>query len=115
MKSVKILGILGLLVMCSPSFARDAPVTHDRAGGTRTRNVDYTGPETGTVTRGTNYSTFDGRQGSKSDVIQRTEDGFARDTTRTTRHGETHTRSVDVSCDKDARKCVKQVEVGQQP
>jgi hypothetical protein len=202
-KSVKILGILGLLVMCSPSFARDAQrqrgaqaprtsqahtrtterqrtdtghtrtdtwtgangrtasrdavVTNDRAAGTRTRNVDYTGPnggtssvdsvrtktddgftrnstatnaqgqtaardltvsrhpETGTVTRETNYSTFDGRQGSKSDVIQRTEDGFSRDTARTTPDGETHTRSVDVSCDKDARKCVKQVEVGQQP
>jgi hypothetical protein len=28
--------------------------------------------------------------------------------------GETHTRAVDVSCDEDARKCVKQVEVGQQ-
>ena len=52
---------------------------------------------------------------SKPDVIQRTEDGFARDTTHTTPNGDTHTRSVDVSCDKDARKCVKQVEVGQQP
>ena len=174
MKSVKILGILGLLVMCSPSFARDAQrhrgaqapraaQPHTRTterqrtdtGHTRTdtwtgangrtasrdavrtktddgftRNTTATNaqgqaaerdltvsrnPETGTVTRETNYSTFDGRQGSKSDVIQRTEDGFTRDTARTTPTGETHTRSVDVSCEKNARKCVKQVEVGQQP
>jgi len=49
-------------------------------------------------------------------VIQRTEDGYTRDTTRTLPGGETHTRSVDVSCEKDAtRHCVKQVETGQQP
>jgi hypothetical protein len=134
---------------------REAVVNHDRTAGTRTRDVDYTGPnggtksvdgvrtktdegftrnttatnaqgqsaardlavsrdkETGTVTREANYSTFDGREGSKSDVIQRTEGGFSRDTARTLPNGDTHTRSVDVSCDKDAGKCVKQVEVGQ--
>lgn len=57
----------------------------------------------------------DGAEGAKSDVIQRTDGGFARDTTRTSPGGPTHTRSVDVSCDKDAGKCVKQVEVGQEP
>ena len=67
------------------------------------------------MNRQANYSTFDGREGSKSDVIQRTEDGYSRDTTRTTPNGDTHTRAVDVSCDKDAGKCVKQVDVGQQP
>ena len=132
-------------------------VTNDRDAGTRTRNVDYTGPnggttsvdsvrtrtddgftrattvtnpqgetatrdltvsrdkEAGSVTREANYTTFDGREGSMTDVIQRTEDGFTRDTTRTLPNGTTHTRAVDVSCDKDAAKCVKQVEVGKEP
>ncbi|HEY6124703.1 MAG TPA: hypothetical protein VIV63_08635, partial [Steroidobacteraceae bacterium] len=67
--------------------------------------------EAGTVTRESNYTTFDGREGSKSDVVQRTDDGYTRDTVRTMPSGETQTRAVDVSCDKDAGKCVKQVEV----
>ena len=83
------------------SARRDATVTNDREAGTRTRNVDYT--------------TADGREGSKSDVVQRTDDGYTRDTTRTLPNGTTQTRNVDVSCDKDAAKCVKQVEVGKQP
>jgi hypothetical protein len=48
-------------------------------------------------------------------VIQRTDDGFARDVTRTTADGATHTRFVDESCDKDAEKCVEQVEIGREP
>jgi hypothetical protein len=136
---------------------RDAVVTRDRESGTRTREVDYTGPngqtasadsvrsrtddgftrsttvtnpqgetatrdltvsrdqESGTISRESNYTTFDGREGSKSDVIQRTEDGFSRDTARTLPNGESHTRSVDVSCEKDVGKCVRQVEVDRQP
>jgi hypothetical protein len=71
--------------------------------------------EPGSVTREANYSIFAGRDRSKSRVIQRTEDGFSHDTTRTLAKGATHTRSVDVSCDNDVGKCVKQVEVGEQP
>jgi hypothetical protein len=48
-------------------------------------------------------------------VIQRTKDGFSRGTSRTQANDETHTRSVDVSCDNDVGKCVKQGEVGEQP
>ena len=125
--------------------SRNAVVTNDKEAGTRTRSVDSvatktddgftrsstaTNPqgetatrdltvsrdkEAGTTTRSANYTTFDGREGSRSDVIQRTDDGYTRDTTRTLPGGETHTRSVDVSCEKDAGKCVKQVETGQQP
>lgn len=69
--------------------------------------------KTGTVARESNYQTFDGGEGSKSGVIQCTEDGFARDSTRTQPDGETHTRAVEVSCEKDVGKCVKQVEVDQ--
>jgi len=78
------------------------------------RNAVATKTESG-YTRATNYSTADGRTGSKPDVIQRTEDGYSRNTTHTTPDGATHTRDVDVSCDKDAKKCVRQVDVGQQP
>jgi hypothetical protein len=35
--------------------------------------------------------------------------------TRTLPDGTTQTRNVEVSCDKDAARCVKQVEVGKQP
>ena len=80
---------------------RNATVTNDREAGTTTRSADYT--------------TFDGHEGSMSDVIQRTDDGFSRETTRTLPNGETHTRSVDASCDEDAGNCVKQVEVDKQP
>ena len=69
----------------------------------------------GSVTRESSYTTFDGREGSKSDTVQRTDGGYTRDTTRTLPNGTTQTRSVDLSCDKDAAKCVKQVETGKQP
>ena len=136
---------------------RQVEVTNDREAGTRTREVEYTGPngntasvdtvrtrtddgftrsttvtnpqgetatrdltvsrdrEAGTVTREANYTTFDGREGSMSDVIQRTDDGYTRDTTRSLPNGTTLTREVDVSCDKEARSCVKQVEVDKTP
>ena len=95
--------------------ARATTVTNAQ-GETATRDLTVTrDKKTDTVTRAANYSTFDGRNGARSDVIQRTDDGYSRDTTRTTPAGATHTRSVDVSCDKDAGKCIKQVETGQQP
>jgi len=85
-------------------------------GETATRDLAVSRDrETGTATRSANYTTFDGRSGSRSDVIQRTDDGYTRETVRTLPGGETHTRDVDVSCDKDAGKCVKQVETGRQP
>jgi hypothetical protein len=138
------------------SATRYAVVTDNEDAGTRTRNVDCTGPngkiasvdsvgaktadgftrstaatdtqdetatrdltvsrdkESGTIARTTDYPTFNGAQGSKSDVIQRTDEGFARETTRNLPNGETHTRGVDASCNGEG-KCVKQVEVDQQP
>jgi hypothetical protein len=55
------------------------------------------------------------REGPKSDVIQCTEDGFGCDPARTLPNFESHTRSVDGSCEKYAGKCIQQEEVGQQP
>jgi hypothetical protein len=92
-------------------FTRSTTVTNPQ-GETATRDLTVTrDKDAGTVTRDANYTTFDGRTGTKSDVVQRTDDGYTRNTTRTLPKGETHARDVDVSCDKDARKCVKQVEV----
>lgn len=92
-------------------FTRNSTITN-RDGETATRNSVVTrNPETGTRTRDTSFTTFDGREGSVSDVVQRTEDGYTRDTTRNLPNGEARTRSVDVSCDKAARKCVKEVDV----
>jgi hypothetical protein len=96
-------------------FTRATTITNPQ-GETAARDLTVSrDPEAGTVTREANYTTFDGREGAMSDVIQRTNDGFARDTARTLPNGTTHTRAVDVSCDKDAAKCVKQVEVGKEP
>lgn len=96
-------------------FTRSTTVTNPQ-GATASRDLTVSrNKDAGTVTRDANYTTFDGRQGSMSDVIQRTDDGYTRDTARTLPNGTTHTRDVDVSCDKDAAKCVKQVEVGKQP
>ena len=92
-------------------FTRNTTATNAN-GETATRDLTVSrDKEAGTVTRQSNYSTFDGREGSKSEVIQRTDDGYTRDTVRTLPNGETHERSVDVACDQDAQKCVRQVEV----
>lgn len=96
-------------------FTRSTTIVNPK-GETATRDLTVSRDKhAGTVSRESNYTTFDRREGGKSDVIQRTEDGFSRDTTRTLPNGETHTRSVDVSCEKDVGKCVRQVEVDQQP
>jgi hypothetical protein len=96
-------------------FTHSTTITNGQ-GETATRDLTVSrDKDAGTVTRETNYTTFDGRSGSRSDTVQRTEDGYTRDTSRTLPNGETHTRTVDVSCDKDAGKCVKQVEVDKQP
>jgi len=92
-------------------FTRSTTVTNAQ-GDTATRDLTVTrDKDAGTVTRDANYTTFDGRTGSKSDVVQRTDDGYTRNTSRTLPNGAVQTRDVDVSCDKDAGKCVKQVEV----
>jgi hypothetical protein len=92
-------------------FTRSTTVTNAQ-GETATRDLTVTrDKDAGTVTRDASYTTTGGRTGSKSDVIQRTDDGYTRNTTRTLPNGATHSRDVDVSCDKDAGKCVKQVEL----
>ena len=96
-------------------FTRSTTVTNGQ-GETATRDLSVArDKEAGTVTREANYTTIDGRQGSMSDVVQRTDDGYTRDTSRTLPNGTTQTRNVDVSCDKDAATCIKQVVVGKEP
>jgi hypothetical protein len=96
-------------------FTRSTTATNPQ-GETATRDMTVVrDKEAGTTTRTANYTTFEGREGSMSDVIQRTEDGYSRDTVRNFPNGQTHNRSVDVACDMDVGKCVKQVEIDPKP
>jgi hypothetical protein len=66
---------------------RDAKVVNDKAAGSRTRDVSYTGPN--------------GKQNSVHDVTQKTDNGHTRDSTYTNGKGETATRNAVVTNDKD--------------
>ncbi len=92
-------------------FTRTTTATNAQ-GETATRTLDVSrNAETGTITRTASASDDAGVERSSRKVIERTEDGYSRDSARTLPNGETHTRAVDVSCDKDAKTCVKLVEV----
>jgi len=84
----------------------------DAEGRTATRDAVVTrNSETGTRTKDATYVSRDGKQTTVNDVTQRTESGYTRNTTVTRPNGETGTRSVDVSCDKAAGNCTKDVQV----
>jgi hypothetical protein len=92
-------------------FQRNTTATNAE-GQTATRDATLTrDASTGTVTRSANYTTFDGRTGSYESERTRTDDGYTRDVTRNLPNGETRSRSIDVSCDKDAKSCTKTVDV----
>ncbi len=92
-------------------FTRSTTATNHR-GETATRESSLTRDrEAGTVTRTASYTTFNGGEGSMNSVRTRTDDGYTRDVTRELPNGETRSRSVDVSCDKDAKTCTKTVDV----
>jgi hypothetical protein len=96
-------------------FARPTTATNAQ-GEIATRDVTVArDKDAGRITRDANATTFDGRTASTSDVKQRTDDGFTRDTTHTRTDGSTHTRAVDITCDEDTGKCDKQVKVDQSP
>lgn len=76
---------------------RAAEVTRDPGDRTSTRVVTYTGRE--------------GQQTVVNDVKQRTDSGYTRETAVTGPNGATGTRSVEVSCDKAAGNCTKDVNV----
>jgi hypothetical protein len=91
-------------------LTRDTVITNGQ-GETATRTMTLErDKEAGTATRSANYTTFDGREGSMTDVRTRTDDGYTRETTRNLPNGNVQTRSVDVSCDKDAKSCTKTVD-----
>ena len=68
---------------------RDAEVVNDKQAQTRTRDVQWQGPE--------------GGQGSRRDVTQRTDDGYTRNSTATNAQGQTATRSATVVNDAATR------------
>jgi len=67
---------------------RDAVVVNDRESGTRTRDVQWQGPN--------------GGQASRHDVTQKTADGYTRSSVATNRKGQTATREAEVVRDKEA-------------
>lgn len=108
-------GVDSVRTRTDDGFTRATTVTNAQ-GETATRDLTVSrDKDAGTVSREANYTTFDGRTGSRTDELQRTDDGYARESTRTTPEGVTATRSVDVSCDKESKSCVKQVEVSREP
>lgn len=80
---------------------RQAEVANDRANQTRTRNVEWTGPQ--------------GQQGTRNDVAQRTDSGYTRQSTATGPNGGTATRSVIATRDREAGTWTKDVTVDRTP
>lgn len=80
---------------------RHAEVVNDRARQTRTRNVEWTGPQ--------------GQQAHRTDVTQRTEDGYARNSTATGPNGGTATRDVVATRDPATGSWTKEVAVERTP
>jgi len=77
---------------------RNTTVVNDRTAGTRSVDSSATG--------------FNGRTTTVSSDARRTDDGYARDVTRTLPDGQVNQRSIDVSCDPAATSCTKTVTGG---
>ncbi|GAB1258850.1 hypothetical protein NBRC116494_33520 [Aurantivibrio plasticivorans] len=82
----------------------------DGATATRTTTVDID-QESQTRTRTTEGERFDGSTYSSSDVMQRSEDGFTRESTRTNAEGVTTSRNVVATIDKEAGTLHKEITV----
>jgi hypothetical protein len=80
---------------------RQAGVVNDAATRTRTRNVGWTGPN--------------GQQGTRTDVTQRTDDGYTRNSTATGPKGGTQTRDVTAVRDPASGTWTKDVSVDRTP
>jgi hypothetical protein len=83
------------------SATRQAEVVNDRAAQTRTRNVEWTGPA--------------GQQATRTDVTQRTDDGYTRNTTAVGPKGATTTRDVVATHDPASGTWTKDVKVDHTP
>jgi len=109
-------GALAVLfaTLATPSEARDRPAASARgaaagaaqarrpAGGNWTRTTETQRTDTGRR-RADRWEGANGRSGNANTVTMKTDDGFTRDTTVTNAKGETATRNVDVSRDREAR------------
>lgn len=80
---------------------RQAEVVNDRGNQTRTRNVEWTGPQ--------------GQQATRTDVTQRTDSGYTRQSTARGASGGTTTRSVIATRDHEAGTWTKDVTVDRTP
>lgn len=80
---------------------RQAEIINDRANQTRTRNVQWTGPQ--------------GQQGTHTDVTRRTETGYARQSTSTGPRGGTTSRNVVTTRDTSSGTWTRDVTVEHTP
>jgi hypothetical protein len=83
------------------SATRNAQVVNDRATRTRTREVQWTGPN--------------GQEASRTDVTQRTENGYTRDSAAVGPNGGTVNRGVVATHDRESGTWVKDVTVDRNP
>lgn len=83
------------------SATRDAEVVNDRAHQTRSRDVEWTGPN--------------GQRATRTDLAQRTDDGYVRNSTATGPNGGTVERDVVASRDAENQAWVKDVTVERTP
>lgn len=95
-----------------PTASRDAVVVNDRQARTRTRDVQWQGPEGGQgsrhdvtqrtddgYTRSATATGFDGGTRTVDDDLQRTDDGYSRPTTFTQPDGDVSSRNVTATYD----------------
>jgi len=83
------------------SATRNAEVVNDRAAQTRTRDVQWTGPN--------------GQEATRTDVTQRTDSGYTRESTAVGPQGGTVTRDVVATHDASSGTWVKDVTVDRNP
>lgn len=106
--------------------SRDANAVNDRDNGTRTRDVERQGPngktatrdatvvrdkDAGTVSRDVVETGPNGKTRTIDDNVQRTADGYTRETVKTNPKGSTLTRDVTATYDKDTKTFSKDVSV----
>ncbi|MDO8331838.1 MAG: hypothetical protein Q7T36_15335 [Fluviicoccus sp.] len=90
-------------------FKRQTVLTNDQ-GQTATKNVEVINDkEAGTHTRTMTGTTFNGKPVSGQSVTTKTDDGFTRQDNFTGPNGQTRTRAVDLSADKEAGTVTKTV------
>jgi hypothetical protein len=92
-------------------FTRDTSRTNPN-GKTATRDMTVTNDaQTKTHTREVSGTTMSGKNYSSESVLQKTDSGYTRESTRTNPNGKTTSRDVDATIDKDNHSITKDISV----